>query len=154
MVKSSFQQAMEQEITGLVEPVIQEADYDLVELQLVQRKSGHLLRILVDRLGGITLDECAELSKRISYVLEVEDPIEKRYTLEVSSPGLDRPLATEADFRRKAGEQIRLTFKMDEKNAQAEGEIIAVEGDQLVLGTDSGEKRFALADIIKGKILY
>ena len=138
----------------MLSPVISEANYELVELQLVPRKSSSLLRVLVDRVGGITLDECAELSHRISYVLEVEDPIENRYTLEVSSPGLDRPLITEADFRRKAGELILLSLREGDRVSQVEGKIVKVEGEQLVLSVDESERRFSLTDIVKGKIIF
>ena len=153
-MKSAYQKSMEEKITALLSPVISEANYELVELQLVPRKSSSLLRVLVDRVGGITLDECAELSHRISYVLEVEDPIENRYTLEVSSPGLDRPLITEADFRRKAGELILLSLREGDRVSQVEGKIVKVEGEQLVLSVDESERRFSLTDIVKGKIIF
>ncbi len=153
-MKSAYQKSMEEKITALLSPVISEANYELVELQLVPRRSSSLLRVLVDRVGGITLDECAELSHRISYVLEVEDPIENRYTLEVSSPGLDRPLTTEADFRRKVGESILLSLQDGGSLSQVEGKIVKVEGDQLVLSVDDSEQRFSLTDIVKGKIIF
>lgn len=153
-MKSAYLKSMEEKIAGMISPVIAEADYELVELQLVPRKSSSLLRILVDRSGGITLDECAELSHRIAYVLEVEDPIENRYTLEVSSPGLDRPLTTEGDFRRKAGERVRLLLEAAGTQRQADGEIVGVQADCLILRTEAGEERFPLAGIVKGKILY
>jgi ribosome maturation factor RimP len=153
-MKSAYQKSMEEKITALLSPVISEANYELVELQLVPRKSSSLLRVLVDRVGGITLDECAELSHRISYVLEVEDPIENRYTLEVSSPGLDRPLTTVADFRRKAGELILLSLREGDRVNQVEGKIVKVEGDQVVLSVDDSEQRFSLTDIVKGKIIF
>src|SRR4030042_2740349 len=107
MTKSVFQEELERRLSALVEPVIAEAGHDLVELQYVRRKSSSLIRVLVDRRGGITLAQCAETSRRIAYVLEVEDPIEERYVLGVSSPGLDRELTTAADFRRKVGERVR-----------------------------------------------
>lgn len=153
-MKSAYQKSMEEKITALLSPVISEANYELVELQLVPRRSSSLLRVLVDRVGGITLDECAELSHRISYVLEVEDPIENRYTLEVSSPGLDRPLTTAADFRRKVGESILVSLRDGDRVSQVEGKIVKVEGDQLVLSVDDGEQRCSLTDIVKGKIIF
>jgi ribosome maturation factor RimP len=86
--------------------------------------------------------------------LEVEDPIEQRYTLEVSSPGLDRPLRSAADFRRKVGEQVRLSIDSGGTQRQVEGQIASVEGDVLIVATGDSELRFDLADVVKGQILF
>lgn len=154
MTKSAYQLALEEKLVGLIEPVLSEVGCELVELQYVQRKSNALLRILVDRIGGVTLDECAEISRRASYLLEVEDPIESQYTLEVSSPGLDRPLTTGADFRRKVGETVRLFVQGDSGRFERVGKIVKVENDMLTLETDEGSEELALSQISKGKIIF
>jgi ribosome maturation factor RimP len=151
---SDFRKEQQRRLAQLIEPLVVEAGVELVELQLVPRKSRSLLRILVDRVGGVTLDECAELSRRVSYILEVENPIEESYTLEVSSPGLDRPLVTPADFRRKVGEQVRIRFQEEAGQGPIEGEIAGVEESELVLKTGDGERRFALAAVVAGHILF
>lgn len=154
MAKSVYQEEVERRLAALVEPVVAEAGHELVELQYVRRKSSSLLRILLDRVGGITLDQCAETSKRIAYVLEVEDPIEERYVLEVSSPGLDRELTTAADFRRKVGERVRIFLRNSGSPTEIEGRLDKVEGEHLSLETESGVQEIALADLLKGKIVY
>lgn len=154
MTKSLFQQDVEQRLTALIEPVIVEAGHELVELQYIRRRSSSLVRILLDKQGGITLDECAETSKRIAYMLEVEDPIEERYTLEVSSPGLDRALTSPADFRRKVGEMVRVFMGANGSAAEIEGKIDKVENELLFLTTAEGQQQIALADVVKGKIVY
>ncbi len=154
MAKSAYQVALEEKLAALIQPVLSELGCDLVELQFVQRKSSALLRILADRIGGVTLDECAEISRRASYLLEVEDPIEGHYTLEISSPGLDRPLSTPADFRRKVGETVRLFLSGDSGRSERVGKIVKVENDILTLETEDGPNEIALSQISKGKIVF
>lgn len=153
-MKSSYQIEIEGKLTTIVEPVVLEAGAELVELQLVQRKSSALLRLLVDKPGGITLDDCTAISRGVSFLLETTDPLEGRYTLEVSSPGLDRPLTTEADFRRKIGEEIKLFFKQDERTMEVAGEIVKVEDKRLTLMTGEGEQDFLLENVVRGKIIF
>lgn len=82
---------------------------ELVHLEMKNEPGGSLLRLYIDKEGGVTLDDCARISRQLSAQLDVDDPIPHRYTLEVSSPGLDRPLHSESDFRRFAGRTIRLS---------------------------------------------
>ena len=83
--------------------------YELVDVEVKAQRGGHLVRIYVDREGGIGLDELQSVSEEVSTILDVEDPIESSYTLEVSSPGLDRPLRSEADYRRFVGRLVKLS---------------------------------------------
>ena len=145
---------MEGKLATLVEPLVTEAGAELVELQLVQRKSSALLRLLVDKLGGINLDECAEISRRVSFLLETDDPLEGRYTLEVSSPGLDRPLTTQSDFRRKIGEMIKLMLRDGERTFEVTGEIVKSEENSVTLMTAKGEDTFLLENVVRGKIIF
>lgn len=153
-MKSSYQIEMEGKLTAIAEPVVLEAGAELVELQLVQRKSSALVRLLVDKPGGITLDDCTEISRGVSFLLETADPLEGRYTLEVSSPGLDRPLTTEGDFRRKVGEEIKLYLKEEDRTIEVAGEILKVEDKRLTLMTAEGERKFPLENVVKGKIVF
>ncbi len=89
--------------------IVEFADMELVHLEMKRGPGGPLLRVCIDKEGGVTLDDCARISRQLSVQLDVEDPIEERYTLEVSSPGLDRPLFTDRDFARFTGRQIRLS---------------------------------------------
>jgi len=87
-------------ISELVEPVLAEKGFELVLLEYRREERDMVLRLFVDKEGGITLDDCAEVSREISVLLEVEDPIVSAYRLEVSSPGIDRPLTRPADYER------------------------------------------------------
>jgi len=92
--------------------IVEFAGMELVHLEMKRQPGGLLLRLYIDKEGGVTLDDCARISRQLSVQLDVEDPIDERYTLEVSSPGLDRPLFTDRDYERFAGRQIRLSTRL------------------------------------------
>lgn len=90
-------------------PVVEGAGYELVDLRILAEGGRTILRLMADRPGGITLDECARLSREVSPHLDVADVVPYAYNLEVSSPGLRRPLKKAADFVRFAGEKVEVT---------------------------------------------
>lgn len=92
-----------------LEPLVAAAGYELIEVEFGRHGASGLLRVYIDRNGGVTIDDCAAVSRVISALLDERDFIESHYTLEVSSPGIARPLRREKDFDRYAGEPIRLT---------------------------------------------
>ncbi len=98
------------ELEGLLAPVVDSLGYEFVGLEYLPQGKHSLLRIYIDKTGGVTVDDCGSVSHQVSGVLEVEDPISGHYVLEVSSPGLDRPLFKFEDFDRFSGNivQIRL----------------------------------------------
>jgi ribosome maturation factor RimP len=106
-----MQQESLTQIETLVLPILDDLGYELVDLQLQQDGKQLALRIFVDKPAGITLDDCVEVSREVSAILEVEDPIRSAYRLEVSSPGLDRPLKKATDFERFVGKKARLKSK-------------------------------------------
>lgn len=95
-------------IRELAEPLLNDLGLELVDLEFKQEGRRWFLRFFIDKEGGITLDDCADFSREIGPLLEVEDPVRTSYHLEVSSPGLDRPLKTPEDYRRFAGRLIKL----------------------------------------------
>jgi ribosome maturation factor RimP len=96
-------------VRKVAQDIVDFANMELVHLEMKREPGGLLLRVYIDKEGGVTLDDCARISRQLSVQLDVEDPIEERYTLEVSSPGLDRPLFSDRDFTRFAGRKIRLS---------------------------------------------
>ena len=98
--------ALEMNLGALLGPTIEALGYELVGVEMTG--GGGTLRVYIDREEGISVDDCARASREVSAVLDVEDPIRGTYTLEVSSPGVDRPLFSEADFKRFVGSQVRL----------------------------------------------
>ncbi len=95
-------------IKALAETLLQEEKMELADLELLREGRGWVLRLFIDKTGGITLDDCASISRQFGDQLEVEELIPFRYTLEVSSPGLDRPLKKDQDFLRHIGNQIQV----------------------------------------------
>jgi ribosome maturation factor RimP len=99
---------IEGSVTQLAEPLTESLGLELVQVQYQHESMGWTLRILVDRTGGVTVDDCASVSRELSDLLDVEDLIPNAYHLEVSSPGLDRPLVKPEDYSRFVGREITL----------------------------------------------
>jgi ribosome maturation factor RimP len=95
-------------LIALTEPLLQQLGYELVDLEYAPGRAHSLLRVFIDRHEGVGLDDCERVSHELSALLDVEDPVPTRYTLEVSSPGLDRVLRTPEHFQRFVGERVRL----------------------------------------------
>ena len=102
------QEPIAQQARRLLEPIIAREGFELVEVEWLREGPSWVLRLYVDRPGGVTIDHCQELSRTIEPVLDVEDFIEPAYSLEVSSPGLERPLRKPADFERFAGQRAHV----------------------------------------------
>jgi ribosome maturation factor RimP len=100
-----------EQLRALLEPAVSGLGYELLGLEMLPGKGGVLLRVYIDSDSGITLDDCERVSYQVSGVLDVEDPIASRYTLEVSSPGLDRPLFTPQHFVQHAGRRVRVRMR-------------------------------------------
>ena len=96
-------------IRGVAERVTSGRGYELADVELKRERGGTLVRLYVDKEGGIGLEDLQSVSEEVSAILDAEDPVPTAYTLEVSSPGLDRPLKTEADYRRFLGRLARLS---------------------------------------------
>ncbi len=96
-------------VRSMAEDMLRFAGMELVHLESQRHPGGWVLRLFIDKEGGVTLDDCARVSRQLSAQLDIENPIEHPYTLEVSSPGLDRALHSERDYERFSGRRIRLT---------------------------------------------
>lgn len=102
------QQSIAEQVRGLLEPVLARDGYELVEVEWLRLAGRWTLRLYVDKPGGVGIDDCQEVSRTVEPILDVEDFIEPAYDLEVSSPGLDRPLRKPADFGRYAGQRAQV----------------------------------------------
>ncbi len=135
-------------------PLVREEGLELVELEFTGKLPHLVLRVYVDKAGGVDVEECARLSRRLSDFLDTEDLIERSYTLEVSSPGLDRPLISLGDFRRKTGEKVRLYLKTNsDKFTEVIGEIAGVEEEEIKIKIQDKVETIPLRKIEKGKII-
>lgn len=95
-------------VNALLQPILVEMGLELTDLEYVREGRDSTLRVFIDKEGGVTLDDCAALSRELGTVLEVEDVIQAAYRLEVSSPGLDRPLKTQKDYERFVGSLVKI----------------------------------------------
>jgi ribosome maturation factor RimP len=140
---------LEERVRSLAEPVLVRHGAELVDVQ-VKRGRTQLVRVVADQPGGITLEVCARVSAELSRMLDADDPIEGRYTLEVTSPGLDRPLRTEADFRKNAGRKVKVVLAT---GRHEEGIVDDVEGDRVKLARDDGSVWVPFGDIAKATLV-
>ncbi len=146
---------LKEQVEQGVMPLIKELGYELVELEIKGGGPSSIVRIYIDKEKGVTVEDCALISKEVSDYLDTEDLIQSRYTLEVSSPGLDRPLTKENDFNRKKGEMIKLFTKdpQDQHNG-LQGEIIEYKESGLYLKTDSETVSVPGETILKAQLLF
>jgi ribosome maturation factor RimP len=121
-------------VKGVAERVTSARGFELVDVELKRDRSGAQVRLYVDKEGGIGLEDLQSVSEEVSAILDAEDPIEGAYTLEVSSPGLDRPLKGEADYRRFAGRLARISsYEPVDGRRHWTGRIESVEDGAVVL---------------------
>lgn len=138
----------------MLEPGIRALGFELVDVEFTTAGGRNTLRVYIDGPKGITVDDCATVSRQASAVLDVEDPIPEAYTLEVSSPGLDRPLVKRADFERYAGETVKVRMSeavLGRKNFK--GTLVGVEGDAVLVDVDKERYSLPLARIERARLV-
>ena len=142
------------EVAALLRPVVEEAGLELVEVQYRQEPVGWTLRIIIYKDDGISVDDCAKVSREASYLLDVEDLIPHKYHLEVSSPGLDRPLKSERDFERNMDAKISLiVVDSGGKNRDFVGLVKKVLNGEITVLTEAGLEVFRIENIVKAKLV-
>lgn len=131
--------AIDRRMAEIITPVIEDMGYELVRVRLMSGKTS-TLQIMADRPGGgIEVDDCAAISNAVSAVLDVEDPITDAYTLEVSSPGIDRPLTRLKDFEAFEGYEAKIeTAELIDGRRRFKGELAGVEGDEVLINIEEG----------------
>jgi len=141
------------QIKNLIKPALDKQQVELVDLIYRWESGRNVLRLLVDKTGGISLDDCARVNKVLSCIFDKSDIINKSFILEVSSPGLDRPLSTKRDFERNLGKKIKLIVKNNKGATDTTiGDLKAIAGDRLILNVKGIESQILLADIMKAKL--
>jgi len=144
----------EQTLVELLEPVINGLGFELWSLEVTGRGRGVTLRICIDNENGINVDDCAQVSRQVSSVLDVEDPMPEKYTLEVSSPGLDRRLHKAAHYEMFKGHQVRVQLKRAyEGKKRYTGLLCGVEDEDVVIRVEDEEFLFPLAEIDKATLV-
>ncbi len=131
--------AIDRRMAEIITPVIEDLGYELVRVRLMSGKES-TLQIMADRpQGGIEVDDCAKISHALSAALDVEDPILEPYTLEVSSPGIDRPLTRLKDFEMFEGYEAKIeTDELIDGRRRFKGALAGVDGDEVLINVDEG----------------
>ncbi len=134
---------IQQVIMELAKPIVEDLNYELVDVEFVKEGANWYLRIYIDKSGGIGIDDCQSVSERISDILDEKDPIEQSYYLEVSSPGLERPLKTEKDFIKYKGELVEIkVFQPIDGKKIFEGELVGLVDGNIVINQDGKTLEF------------
>jgi len=141
-------------IRATVGPVVAGLGYELVGVEYGGSPGNGLLRVYIDREQGVTVDDCARVSEALSAALDVEDPIREAYTLEVSSPGINRPLFERADFERFAGSRVFVRLEGElEGRRRFKGLLQRVEGDEIVVEVDGRDWRLPLVRVEEAHLI-
>ena len=144
---------LRERLIALIEPVIGPLGYELVDLELSAGRAHAVLRLFIDRAGGVGLDDCARVSREVSSRLDLEDPIPTAYTLEVSSPGFDRVLRTQAHFGRFVGSRVFVELKEPRAGRRRyTGKLLTVDEAGIALEVDREQVAVAFAEIGKARL--
>ncbi len=143
---------IEQKIADIIEPVVQNLGFSLFSVSL----NSDILQIMAENpeTKNLNLSECTTLSREISTILDVEDPIAGRYRLELSSPGIDRPLRSLEDYVHYKGREAKVEIEPPiDGQKRFRGVIVGIENDEIVLNTDQGEVAFPFQSVHKAKLV-
>lgn len=148
--RSTTGQVADKKLAGLIDPVVAAAGMDLESVRMTVAGKRRLLRVIVDSDHGVSLDDAADVSREISALLDAGNVLgETPYTLEVSSPGVDRPLTEPRHWRRARGRLVRVKVAGE---GSVEGRVLAADADGVTLGLPGGDRRFPHADLGAGSV--
>ena len=141
-------------INGLVQPLVEDLGYEFVGIEYSSNPKNALLRIYIDEESkGIAIEDCARVSREVAALLDVEDPIAGNYNLEVSSPGLNRPIFNLEQFERFIGDVVSMTlFAPVNTRRKFKGELLAVAGNQVIVYQDGEQVGIDFENIIKSRL--
>ena len=142
-----MRKSIEATIEEIVQPIVDAKNFEIVDIEYVKEAGEYYLRVYLDKEGGIS--DCAEVSRELNPILDEKDPIKDNYFLEVSSPGLDRPLKKDKDFERYKGRDVEIKlYKPMNGSKQFEGELIGLTEDKKIkVVIDNNEVEFDKKDI-------
>lgn len=143
-------------ITAIIEPIVKQMGFDLVRVKMVGGKSDPTLQVMAERpdTRQLTIEDCTALSHAIDEPLEAADPIEHAYRLEVSSPGIDRPLTRRSDFADWAGHEARIRLATPVDGAkQVTGDLVGISGETVTVATSKGERQVEFSNIDSAKLV-
>lgn len=128
-------------ILKIISPIIAEQGVELVDMEVRGGRGSKVVKVFVDVPGGISIDRCVDLSRELGDALDIADVISSKYRLEVSSPGVDRPLKTPRDFERNISRLVEIKYRENQQITTTAGEILRVEEATVVIQTDDGAEQ-------------
>ncbi len=144
----------EQKLTELLRPAVEGTGKELLGIEYISAGNNSVLRLFIDHENGINVDDCAEVSRQVGALLDVEDPISSEYNLEVSSPGVDRPLFELAHFQSVIGETINVKLSMPLNGRRKfKGSLMAIENNTLIVEVDSIDYELVISNIDKANLV-
>jgi len=140
-------------VRAIADPIISDEGMELVDVEYRRESKGWVLRLYLDKGGGVTLEDCSRISQEIGRSLDVEDLIQIPYTLEVSSPGLTRPLKTEKDFMKYRNSLIKVkTLDPIQNRRQFKGRLLGVSANQIEMEVEGGIFQIPLSNVVKANL--
>ena len=144
----SKKEIYEQKAEALISPIVEKYGFELVDVEYVKEGSSFYLRAYIDKPGGITVDDCETVSREFSDKLDEADFIEEAYIMEVSSPGLGRPLKKEKDFKRSIGKEVEIrTYRPIDREKEFYGVLKAYDENSVTIDCEEEERTFQKAEI-------
>jgi len=144
----------EQKLTDMLRPAVQETGKELLGVEFISAGNNSVLRLFIDHENGIDVDDCAEVSRQVGAILDVEDPISSEYNLEVSSPGVDKPLFELSHFQQVIGETVNVKLSMPLNGRRKfKGLLTAIENDALIVEVDSIDYELVINNIDKANLV-
>lgn len=145
---------LERKLTELLDPAVEAAGFELLGLEFVRAGKHSTLRVYIDSEKGIEVDDCAEVSYQVSAVLDVEDPISTEYNLEVSSPGMDRPLFKPAHYMQIIGEVISVKLQMPQDGRRNfKGILMQCTDNNFIIKVDNDSFELAFDNVLKANLV-
>lgn len=144
---------LQETLRALAEPVVAQQGCELVAIELLGGGGGTILRVSVDKPGGSTIEDCTRISRAFSRVLDEADPIGSSYDLEVSTPGIERPLQRESDFARFVGCEARVKLYGGDSRRRIKARLLEVAGGRVRVDVDGEQRTWAIADIERANLI-
>jgi len=145
---------LEQNLQEMLQGAVEDLDCELWGIECQRAGRFMTVRLFIDKEGGVTVDDCADVSRQVSAILDVEDPIADKYNLEVSSPGLDRPLFTLPQFERYIGQDIAVHLRIPViERRKWQGKLERIEKDMVTLIVDGQEQVLVFGNIQKANVV-
>ena len=145
---------LEQNLQEMLQGAVEDLDCELWGIECQRAGRFMTVRLFIDKEGGVTVDDCADVSRQVSAILDVEDPIADKYNLEVSSPGLDRPLFTLPQFERYIGQDIAVHLRIPVMERRKwQGKLERIENDMVTLIVDGQEQVLVFGNIQKANVV-